>query len=47
VGHSVADPDGVAVAVAALESFGLRGWAADGVSWTQPRTWGVEIGYKF
>jgi len=20
---------------------------ADGVSWTQPRTWGVEIGYKF
>jgi aspartate kinase len=34
VGDSVADPDGVAVAVEVLAPFGLRGWAADGVSWT-------------
>jgi aspartate kinase len=34
VGHSVSDPDGVAVAIEVLEPFGLRGWGADGVSWT-------------
>jgi aspartate kinase len=34
VGHSVAAPDGVAVAVEVLAPFGLRGWSADGVSWT-------------
>ncbi len=34
VGKTVSEPAGISAAVAATEPFGLRGWAADGVSWT-------------
>jgi aspartate kinase len=34
VGLSVAEPRGIATAVEVAEPFGLRGWAADGASWT-------------